>query len=199
VKLMLSIVANKDLECKQFDLITALLNALVKNYKIYVEQPHGYEEKSSNSNTLVCLLQRALYGLKQSPLLWYDELTAFLRSISLLLSLSDPCLFIYQATGAYLLIYVDDLLIMTISTGIIDEIAYKLSQKFPLKELGNVAYFLGCRIIRNRKAHKLWITQDAFINHIAQRFNIIRRKTLTLMKEGLKLCAAPAGYSSTRA
>jgi hypothetical protein len=87
---MLSIVANKDLECKQFDLITAFLNVLVKKYKIYVEQPHGYEEKSSNGNTLVCLLQRALYGLKQSPLLWYDELTAFLRSIGLSPSLSDP-------------------------------------------------------------------------------------------------------------
>jgi hypothetical protein len=94
---------------------------------------------------------------------------------------------------------VDDLLIMAISTGIIDEIAHKLSQKFPLKELGNVAYFLGCHIIRDRKAHKLWITQDAFINHMAQRFNIIWRKTLTPMKEGLKLRTAPAGYSSTRA
>jgi hypothetical protein len=66
---MLSIMANKDLECKQFDLITAFLNALMKKYKIYVKQPHGYKEKSDTGHILVCLLLRALYGLKQLPLL----------------------------------------------------------------------------------------------------------------------------------
>jgi hypothetical protein len=36
VKIMLALAANLYLECKQFDLVTAFLDALIKKYKIYV-------------------------------------------------------------------------------------------------------------------------------------------------------------------
>jgi hypothetical protein len=64
---------------KQFDLVTAFLNTLIKKHKIYVEMPHGFEEYDKDGNQLICLLLKALYGLKQSPLLWYEELTEFLH------------------------------------------------------------------------------------------------------------------------
>jgi hypothetical protein len=79
VKIMLAIIAKLDLECKQFDLVTAFLNTLIKKHKIYVEMPHGFEEYDKDGNQLICLLLKALYGLKQSPLLWYEELTEFLH------------------------------------------------------------------------------------------------------------------------
>jgi hypothetical protein len=37
------LAANLNLECKQFDLVTAFLDALIKKYKIYVEIPYGFE------------------------------------------------------------------------------------------------------------------------------------------------------------
>ena len=83
VKIIIALAAKLNLECKQFDLVTAFLNALIKKYKIYVEMPHGFEDYAEDGIQLVCLLLQALYGLKQSPLLWYEELTDFLRSISL--------------------------------------------------------------------------------------------------------------------
>jgi hypothetical protein len=45
---------------------------------------------------------------------------------------------------------VDDILILAKTVTVIDRLAALLSKKFPLKELGNVLWFLGCRIIRNR-------------------------------------------------
>jgi hypothetical protein len=83
VKIILALKAKLNLECKQFDLVTAFLNALIKKFKIYVEMQHGFEDYAEDGTQLVCFLLRALYGLKQSPLLWYEELTAFLRSIGL--------------------------------------------------------------------------------------------------------------------
>jgi hypothetical protein len=83
VKIMLALAAKLNLECKQFNLVTAFLNALIKRYKIYIEILHGFEDYVEDGTQLVCFLLRALYGLKQSPLLWYKELTAFLRSIGL--------------------------------------------------------------------------------------------------------------------
>lgn len=58
-------LAEEDLECYQYDLIAAFLNALLGDHVIYVEQPYGFEDNEGN----VCLLLKALYGLKQAPLL----------------------------------------------------------------------------------------------------------------------------------
>jgi hypothetical protein len=139
VKIMLALAVKLNLKCKQFDLVTAFLNALIKKYKIYVEMLYGFKEYSEDGTQLVCLLLRALYGLKQSPLLWYKELTAFLRSISLKPIQSDPCLFMDRTSGSFILIYVDDLLILTKTVTAVKRLAALLSKKFPLKELRDVA------------------------------------------------------------
>jgi hypothetical protein len=139
VKIMLTLTAKLNLECKQFDPVTAFLNALIKKFKIYVKIPYGFEDYAEDGTQLVCFLLRALYGLKQSPLLWYKELTAFLRSISLKLIQSDPYLFMDRISGSFIVIYVDDLLIFIKTITIVNRLTIiLLSKKFPLKELRDV-------------------------------------------------------------
>jgi hypothetical protein len=196
VKVMLALVARLDMECKQYDLITAFLNALIEKHRIFVEMPHGFEEYKGKVQK-ICLLRRALYGLKQSPLLWYEELTKFLRSMDLKPSVNDPCLFMHPS-GAYILVYVDDLLIMGKSLELIDKLASLLGAKYALKELGDVAWFLGCRIIRDRKNRKIWIVQDAYISTMAERFGIDLKKSPTPMKAGRELVKAPADFNATK-
>jgi hypothetical protein len=77
-------------------------------------------------------------------------LTAFLRSIGLKPIQSDPCLFIDRTSGSFILIYVDDLLILAKTITVVDRLATLLGKKFPLKEIGDVVWFLGYRITRNR-------------------------------------------------
>lgn len=198
VKIMLALVARLDMECKQYDLITAFLNALIRRHRIYVEMPHGFEQFHGKVQ-MICLLKRALYGLKQSPLLWYEELTRFLRSMDLKPCVSDPCLFMHPS-GAYILIYVDDLLLMAKSLELVKSLASLLSAKYALKELGDAAWFLGCRIIRNRKARKIWIVQDAYVSTMAERFGITvaDKKRLTPTKSGTELLKAPADFNATK-
>jgi transposase InsO family protein len=196
VKIMLALVARLDMECKQYDLVTAFLNALIKKHRIFVEMPHGFEEYEGKMQK-ICLLRRALYGLKQSPLLWYEELTTFLQLMDLKPSINDPCLFTH-ASGAYILVYVDDLLIMAKSLELINKLASLISAKYAMKELGDVAWFLGCRIIRDRKARKIWIVQDSYLSTMAERFGIELKKCLTPMKAGIELVKAPAGFNATK-
>jgi hypothetical protein len=198
VKIMLALTAKLNLECKQFDLVTAFLNALIKKFKIYVEMPHGFEDYAEDGTQLVCFLLRALYGLKQSPLLWYEELTAFLRSVSLEPIQSDPCLFIDRISSSFIVIYVGDLLIFAKTVTIVDRLAALLSKKFPLKELGDVLWFLGCRIIRNRIQRKIWIVQDAYIARMSERFGIEHRKRLTPTKSGIELRKASKNHTTSR-
>jgi hypothetical protein len=48
VKIMLTLVVRLDMEYKQYNLITAFLNALIEKHKIFVEMPHGFEEYTHN-------------------------------------------------------------------------------------------------------------------------------------------------------
>ena len=58
--------------------------------EIYMNQPKGY----ISDPTLVCKLQKSLYGLKHAPRSWYAKMDAFLLSQDFLLDtfphLHDP-------------------------------------------------------------------------------------------------------------
>jgi hypothetical protein len=60
-------------------------------------------------------------------------------------------------SGAYILVYVDDLLLMAASLELIEKLASLLGARYAMKELGDIEWFLGCRIVRDRKARKIWI------------------------------------------
>jgi Reverse transcriptase (RNA-dependent DNA polymerase) len=68
----MALTAVKDLECYQFDFKTAFLNAWIPyGTDYFVEQPHDLEKKSIG---MVCKLQKALYGLRRSPLYWFQAI-----------------------------------------------------------------------------------------------------------------------------
>lgn len=67
------IAAFYDLDIDQMDVKTAFLYGENDQF-LYVELPKGYE----NERDLVCMLNKDLYGLKQSPRLWYERLQTFL-------------------------------------------------------------------------------------------------------------------------
>ena len=63
-KALFAIAAALDYEIEQMDVKTAFLYGNVEE-EIYVEQPTGYEEGCGSED--VCVLDKALYRLKQSP------------------------------------------------------------------------------------------------------------------------------------
>jgi hypothetical protein len=52
---------------RQIDFITVFLNSFMKNKFLYVEQVKGFEQ--GDPNEWICLLLKALYGLKATPAL----------------------------------------------------------------------------------------------------------------------------------
>lgn len=43
---------------------------------------------------------------------------------------------------------------------------------YNIKDMGDLAWFLGIRIVRDRTLHKTWLVQDAFIDKVCARFGI---------------------------
>jgi hypothetical protein len=58
-------------------------------------------------------LDKALYGLKEAPRVWYSRLSVKLLQLGFSISKTYTSLFIYHKDGAiiYLLVYVDDIIV----------------------------------------------------------------------------------------
>jgi hypothetical protein len=54
-----------------------------------------------------------------------------------------------------------------------------LMQKYEMRDLGKLSWFLGIRIIRDRSQRRLWLCQDAYIKKIANTFHLTDRKPPT--------------------
>ena len=63
LRCVLALVAIEDMELDQMDVKTAFLHGDLQE-EVYMQQPEGFVEKGKED--LVCLLDKTLYGLKQS-------------------------------------------------------------------------------------------------------------------------------------
>jgi hypothetical protein len=97
------------------------------------------------------LLQKSLYGLKQAPRAWNQRFSAFISSIGFTTSKSDASLFVYKAGDdmAYLLLYVDDIIITTSSPALLQHVASRLSLEFAMTDLGDLQHFLDISVMRD--------------------------------------------------
>lgn len=91
IRVLLSIVACFDLELESMDVKTTFLHGNLEE-TIFMNKPEGFEYKSIKS--LVCKLNKSLYGLKQSLRCWYMRFDDFITSISFSRSNFDPCVYI---------------------------------------------------------------------------------------------------------
>ncbi|XP_058784000.1 uncharacterized mitochondrial protein AtMg00810-like [Vicia villosa] len=138
--------------------------------KSICKQPPGFE---SCNTTLVSKLNRAIYGLKQTPRSWYEKLHQTLFSFGFVASRCDHSLYTYNHQGVvlYVLVYVDDILMTGSSSHLIHKLINQLRQQFSLKKLGKPEYFLGLEVKYQRNG-SLILTQTKYIRDLLARVNM---------------------------
>ena len=94
-------------------------------------------------NNKLLLLKKSIYGLKQAGREWNKLLQSKLISLNWNQSSIESCLFIRQSSAGIqlLLIYVDDILVVTESQQETVQIIQELSNLFKLKDLGKLTHF----------------------------------------------------------
>jgi hypothetical protein len=134
VRLVLSLAVSQGWCLKQLDVQNAFLHGILEE-EVYMKQPPGYENK--NHPSYICKLDKTIYGLKQAPRAWYSKLSTRLRELGFVPSKSDTSLFIYKKSGItmYMLIYVDDIILVSSSTEAITALMKDLKERFALKDL----------------------------------------------------------------
>lgn len=156
IRMMLAVAAHEDLEVEQSDVKTVLLNGVLDE-EICMEQPPGFQVENSKTK-LVCLLERSLYSLKQSPRQWNKRFNLFAQEIGFVRSKFDSCLYYKDleiAGTVFLLVYVDDMMIIGRDKTKIKFIKDKLKSEFEMKDLGPMKKILGNEVLRNKKEGKL--------------------------------------------
>lgn len=176
IRTILGLAASCDLELEQLDVKTAFLHGDLQE-EIYMEQPEGFEEKGKEK--LVCKLKKSLYGLKQAPRQWYHKFDSFMTSNGYKRTVADPCVYFRKFPGdifIILLLYVDDMLVVGQNLELISNLKKDLSKSFDMKDMGPAKQILGMEIVRDRKARKLWLSQEKYIERVLERFNMKHAK-----------------------
>ena len=189
IRLLLSIAATFDFEIEQMDVKTTFLHGDLEE-EIYMKQPEGFMVKGKKE--LVCRLKKSLYGLKQSPRMWYQKFDTYIRGLGFTRSKEDHCVY-FKLIGdrvIYLVLYVDDMLLIGNDKEIIQDLKTQLFSKFDMKDLGAANYILGMEIKRDRANRKLWLNQRKYVETILQRFNMQDSKPVNVpIPVGVKLSA----------
>ena len=154
--LLLSVSPAFDFEIEQMDMKTTFLHGDLEE-EIYMKQPKGFMVKGKKD--LVCRLKNSLYGLKQSPRMWYQKFDTYIQGLGFTRSKEDHCVY-FKLIGdrvIYLALYVDDMLLIGNDKEIIQDLKTQLLSKFDMKDLGAANYILGMEIKRDRAKRKLWL------------------------------------------
>jgi hypothetical protein len=137
------------------------------NETVYCEQPPGFVDPAAPDH--VCLLQKSLYGLKQVPRAWHQRFSSFIQRSGFTASASDMSLFIYKegADIAYLLLYVDDIILTTSSTRLLRHLTELLHSEFDMTDLEDLHHFLGIFVTRSKDG--LFLSQRQYGVDLLQR------------------------------
>ncbi|WVZ14807.1 hypothetical protein V8G54_012373 [Vigna mungo] len=184
VRVLMAIVAHCNLHLEQLDVRTTFLHGDLEE-TIYVKQPDGFAVDDR-----VCLLQKSLYGLKQSPRQWYRKFDDFLIKLNFKRCNYDDCVYTLNHDGEmlYLLLYVDDILIASSDRGMIGETKARLADAFEMKELGEARRILGIDIKRDRSGGNLFLSQECYLQKVISRYRMAESKMAsTPVGQDLKL------------
>jgi hypothetical protein len=181
-------IAHEDLEAESFDAINAYLNAgLSDGEEFYVTPPQGWEwllDDVDEGDLL--LLQRALYGLRVSAQKWYNEIITKLRRLGYRNVVEEPCLWMHPVEYGFVYFHVDDFHACGTHAGVA-AVRRDITTEWEMRSLGEISWFLGIRIVRDRAAKAIYLCQDAYIDKVCAEYDILPSKQNTPISGSRKL------------
>jgi hypothetical protein len=108
---------------------------------------------------LVCKLKKSLYGLKQSPRMWYQKFDTYILRLGFVRRRDDHCVYSKKVGNhfIYAVLYVDDMLLVGNNMDVIKEVKSQLSSKFYMKDLSAANFIMGMEIKRDHANRKIWL------------------------------------------
>ncbi len=154
----------------QVDLKTAFLHGQLSEI-VCMRQPPGF----ADGINMVRHLKKSLYGLRQAPHVWYNNMSDALASIGFQKVSFDPSLWYCNKYGLHGLVYltsiVDDLAIGGPSEQMTLKVVKAIQDKYPGKHSGRIYHFAGLKLVWDDPKHCVYITQPAYIEEMLDKFS----------------------------
>ena len=178
LRLVLAIVAEREMHLHQIDIKTAFIRSDLSE-EIYLTPPElptelheKYQVKHWHGKAWRLL--KAIYGLKQGARSWHITLSGALVELGFVASSFDPSLFYHNSNGMtiLILIYVDDILIASKSMSAIEKFKRDVGRLFEIRDLGKASLFLGISILHSLEENCVYMHQASYIRQLLQRFGL---------------------------
>ncbi|CAI7784688.1 unnamed protein product [Closterium sp. NIES-53] len=172
VRAVLDLAARLNMEIHSMDVSNAFLQGVLREL-IYMERPAGFHLPFPANS--VWQLRRPVYGLRQAPREWHAKLAATLAELGFRTSRSDASLFLRTSPSPfYILVYVDDMILLTADLGELEHVKAKLGTRLKCKDLGELQHYLGMTITRDRSARTISLSQGHYLQQVLERFDMAR-------------------------
>jgi hypothetical protein len=184
VRTLLAMAAAKHWFLHQLDVNNAFLHGDLDE-EVYKELPPGFR---TNGESQVCRLTKSLYGLKQASRQLFSKFSNFLVDLGFMQSKANYSLFIRTQDSSFiaLLVYVDDIAIASNDDVAVKSLIVTLNDRFRLKNLGALKYFLGLEVARSTKG--IYVSQRKYSLEILQESGLLASKPVSFpMEQNLKL------------
>ncbi|UYV80953.1 K02A2.6-like, partial [Cordylochernes scorpioides] len=168
IRMIFALTINKNWYNRHLDVDNAYLYGEL-NEEIYMSPPDGSNDEKCEGKVLK--LNRPIYGLRQSGLEWYCTLDKALEDIGFRRLAACNCLYTFE-DKAVIAVYVDDLALFAESEDILTNIEEKIREKFKIKNLGPIKYFLGVEISYPDE-NTIILSQGKYTMSILERFNMM--------------------------
>ena len=191
IRIMLAIAAYHDYEIWQMDVKTAFLNGYLEE-EVYMSQPEGFVSKGRENQ--VCKLKKSIYGLKQASRSWNIRFDVTVKEFGFIKNVDEPCVYkkISGSTIVFLVLYVDDILLIGNDIPMLQSVKTWLSSKFFMKDLDEASYILGIKIYRDKSKRMLGLSQFRYIDLVLKKFPLHGRRTGPLpMRQRIPPTARP--------
>ncbi len=130
-----------------------------------MQQSSKFKQKESNEIFLTCCLNKILYELKQISQEWYAILKVYLIFINYQREEIDHSMFIHN-NNIIIAIYVNDLLILESNIFDIEALKLQFAERFQMKDLDSIKWYLEMHITRDKAEWTLWINQSIYIKRV---------------------------------
>jgi hypothetical protein len=186
VRAIIVMAATKGWSLHQMDVKNVFLHGDLQ--EVYMEQPPGYVDQTRPN--LVCRLKKTLYGLKQALRAWSDKIGQYLVTNGFQTSNANFSLYVKKTDHGIIVIviYVDDLIITRDSDAYIFDLKKLLKQKFEMKDLGELRYFLGIEVVQSPKG--IWLLQRQYALNKLSKYGMMGCKPISIpLEQNVKLSA----------
>ena len=125
-------------------------------------------------------LQKAVYGPVHAGLLWSKKFGAKLGARGFEQGQADPCVLRRVLRGivvVIIVVYVDDLLVAKETKCDEEQVINDLRSCFPIKDLEEAGFYLGCHITRDHAAGTLKFDQNHYVRTMTSKFNVEKTST----------------------